>query len=420
MKTETLSELNFKTSVKYFCGFILIITVCFSAETVYGQIVFSDTREQTEKEEMMQMFREAQLISDTFYMRKLDNHLFDILYVNDELLMLADGYFEVFQWQKDTWKQISKSRKGGYNYGGKKFVWNNRIFSYGGYGYWTQHGDLLEFNLKSGNWEKIELPKLIPLGPSYKTDSGFRVLSDTCYEVDILHKTVKTYPVDFPIKITMGNFQAGFKPESSRWSCLLQGAENLYIEKKNNILYYSNLSTEGNKIASLFNHGDFIQFKNDSLIKWSPEGTIITSIKISEMVKLYKRFEIHEKDEHNSSAVLGYVSLLFVLFTFIYFWKIRSKKTSLTVETWQNSVISDLLSVKIESLNTEQLDALLGLSEIVPLEYRKYRRSRTMHEINEEFRTKYGHDLIIRYKDPEDGRRYLYKISNTGKTQNST
>ena len=78
MKTEILPEPDHKTLAKYFSGFMLIIMICFSAEIVQGQIVFSDTREQTKKAEMMQMFLEANLILDSFVIYAYFEHILRI------------------------------------------------------------------------------------------------------------------------------------------------------------------------------------------------------------------------------------------------------------------------------------------------------------------------------------------------------
>lgn len=418
MNTATISQSKHKTLGKYVFGCFLFLMACQSPGLVYGQIVFSDTREEIEKEEMMQMFRKAKLISDTFYVKREDLYLLDIIYLGEDLYLFVNGYLDVYKWEYGNWKKLSLERKGGYNFGSKKFEWNNRIFSFGGYGFWRHHGELIEFDPESGIWKIIKLPVKLPNTPMYTTDFGFRIIGDTCYDVLIDKKTVKKIKVEFPIDIWSKDTYYGSKPESNLWAVLLLGGQKLFYDKKGKKLHYSELNTDAEPYRDLFKASDWVQFKNDSLINWSPDGNIISTLKISEMVKLYKRFEVDEK-KNNGLRMLGYITLIFGLIASITFWKIRKRKQAYQGESWQNDLISHLLNAKISDINTEQLDRMLGIDEITPLEYRKYRRSRIIHEINEEFNIKFGKDLISRYKDPEDGRRYLYKIGNTEKTINS-
>jgi hypothetical protein len=271
---------------------------------------------------------------------------------------------------------------------------------------------LTEFDPDSGKWNIINLPATLPNYPIHTTDYGFRIIGDSLYDVLIDKKTVKKIKVEFPIDIWSKDTYFGSKPESNLWAVLLLGSDKLIYDKKGKKLYYSDLYTDAEPYRDLFKASDWVQFKNDSLIKWSPDGKIFSTLKISEMVKLYKRFEVDEK-ENNGLRMLGYITLIFGLIAIFAFLKMRKRKQAYAGESWQNDLIHKLLSDKVEAANTEQLDTLLGIDAIMPLEYRKYRRSRIIHEINEEFKVKYGKDLIIRYKDPEDGRRYFYKIGNT-------
>jgi hypothetical protein len=213
--------------IKYVHGIILAIFLSLAPQSIHGAIIFSDTRERVDKSQMMLMFREAKLIYDSVSLKKPDGHLYYIMYFKNDLIMFANGFFDVFIWQNSTWKQISQNRKGGYNYGSRNFVWNNRIFSYGGYGYWKNHGDLIEFDINTGVWHKINLDKPLPFGPSYSTETGFKILSDMCYVVNLSTHSVTNYPINFPVQFDIDILQISIKPESANWTWLIQGGENL-------------------------------------------------------------------------------------------------------------------------------------------------------------------------------------------------
>ena len=64
-----------------------------------------------------------------------------------------------------------------------------------------------------------------------------------------------------------------------------------------------------------------------------------------------------------------------------------------------------------QTMQANQLDVLLKIDDVVPDEYRKFKRARIIAEINEEYKLKQGKELILRFKDPDDGRKFLYKIT---------
>jgi len=399
-------------SLKNISYIVLPIFLLSASQQLSGAIIFSDTKGQMGKTELMLMFREAHQIYRSSFSRKLDGSYYHIIHAKNDLFMFKSGFFEVYHWQNSKWKLISQNRKGGYNYGSRNFAWNGRIFSYGGYGYWVNHGDLIEFDTNSGTWNKIELNKTLPTGPSYVTEYGFNVLSDSCYEVHLANKTVHVYPIDLPMDFNIGELWSSAKSESSNWTWLLQGGENLFHHKKENTFYYSNVSTQGHENKRFIGEGEMFQFKNDSLIKWSADGKITGTLKIDDMVKHYKRCSIHDPDKW-TKYTSAYLGLGLGAIIIISIWASWRRRKSFKEQKWQNSFITTILNAKNTVLNTEQLDTIIGVAGILPLEYRKYRRSRIVHDINAEFRKKNGYDLITRDKDPEDGRKYLYKIDHT-------
>jgi hypothetical protein len=218
----------------------IILFIIISGYSLDGQIIFNDIKEQTGREEMGLIFRKALLVSDTLEKKYQEHYRMDIMHYGDELIMFCDGHFDVFLWQDSTWKQLNKERKGGHHFGGKYFIWNNRIFSFGGYGYWHHHAELIEFKPETGEWDLIELPQRLPCAPSHVTDYGLRILSDTCYELDIRNNTITTCNQSFPAKLIIKDLYKLSKMESSKWDFLLMKWQNLLLNKENNTLYYSN------------------------------------------------------------------------------------------------------------------------------------------------------------------------------------
>jgi hypothetical protein len=392
----------------WFCPFTYIFLVFFSP-ILNGQIIFQDTKEETSQEETIRMFQMALPIWDTIEHRYGDNYRLDILYAGDDVIMVCDGFFDVFLWQNSGWKRLNKARKGGYNFGGKHFVWNNRIFSFGGYGYWRQHADLLEFNLNNGEWKILSLPENIPFAPLYTTSDGFKVISDNCYDVNLKQLSVKKYPIGFNSEILIKDLFKLHKMHSSKWDFLVAGVQNLLLHKQQNKLYYSNQNTIELFDKLFFHDRSIIQFKNDSIIRWTSEGTVSNVIDVRNLLSYYKLLDV--SDEKNFPYYRSLLIVLLVLLTGYYLMWQRLRKKKLHAGTkWQYPVIQEIVKFSGQIINVDQLDILLNLGGVKPIEYRKFKRAKIIAGINAEYQIKAGKELVLRFKDAKDGRKFLYKI----------
>jgi len=388
---------------------LLFITLILSSESA-GQIIFHDTKGHIEKKQMLAMFQEAKYISDSLKRIKNDAYLLDIMYRGKDIILFINGFFDVYQWKNNTWQQKNKPRKGGFNFGGKKFIWNNRIFSFGGYGYWTRHGDLIEFDMKKGDWHKVELNGTLPIGIMYTTSKGFRVLSDACYEVNMHTRTFKKFPLELPFNIDTENIYYGIKLETAHWAYLLQGGNNIVLHKQEDKIYYSDVRTRETVKGFVFNHNDFVHCKKDSVMQWNPDGTMLKGFNIQKHVAYYKKFDLRPKKDSAFNLLL-YASLILGLSIAIHFWNTVKKKQQKKSGVWQNPLIPALIAVSGTQVTTEQLDQLLEIEDVTPLENRKYKRSRMLQEINKEYEIKVGKTLITRRKDLDDGRKFIYEIN---------
>lgn len=398
----------YKTYFKQIIYVFLFISI--SEFSLHGQIVFQDTKEQTSREEMGLMFRKALLVADTLEKKYTEHYHMDIMYYGDDLIMFCDGHFDVFLWQDSTWKRLNKERKGGYNFGSKYFIWKNRIFSFGGYGYWNHHANLIEFSPRTGEWNLLKLPKKLPFAPSHVTDNGLRILSDTCYELDIQNNTITTCVQSFPSKLITKDLYKLSKMESAKWDFLLLKWQNLVLNKKDNRLYYSNQNTLELLDKGLMYNYNLIQFKNDSIIKWSPEGAIINVVDVRNLITYFKPLELNHKYTVLQKA-LGISGILCIAGGFFFLWYKRNRRNILKEKPWQNPNIPLIMNAMGQTMQSNQLDVLLKIDDVVPDEYRKFKRARIIAEINEEYKLKQGKELILRFKDPDDGRKFLYKIT---------
>jgi len=72
--------------------------------------------------------------------------------------------------------------------------------------------------------------------------------------------------------------------------------------------------------------------------------------------------------------------------------------------------LRSFLESKSDTLDTQQLNMLLGLDEEQSEETKRARRAQAIRRVNEEYQLRYGVDLIERKKDVADRRRTTYII----------
>jgi hypothetical protein len=182
------------------------------------------------------------------------------------------------------------------------------------------------------------------------------------------------------------------------------------LHKQEDKIYYSDVRTRETVKGFVFNHNDFVHCKKDSVMQWNPDGTMLKGFNIQKHVAYYKKFDLRpEKD--SAFNLLLYASLILGLSIAIHFWNTVKKKQQKKSGVWQNPLIPALIAVSGTQVTTEQLDQLLEIEDVTPLENRKYKRSRMLQEINKEYEIKVGKTLITRRKDLDDGRKFIYEIN---------
>jgi hypothetical protein len=220
---------------------------------------------------------------------------------------------------------------------------------------------------------------------------------------------MKKYPVESISKAEKSLVAKGLKMESRIWNFLTLGKFSYLYHHTDQKLYYSDVLATEVVDKSFFYHYSLIQFKNDSLVKWAPDGTLLSVIDIKELIKFYQPVEIQPK-QSKLLFILGCISIFLLMSGASIYWRKRQRKKRLIKNSWQNPAISKIIPFAGTIISTEQLDNFLELEGVVLMEYRKFKRSKTISAINEEFKMKFGKKLIVRIKDPEDGRKFLYEI----------
>ena len=83
----------------------------------------------------------------------------DYLIMGDSMIIVPTGRHYVFLYthKSDSFKRLDKSKYHGHNFGRKLILHNGEIYAFGGYGFWKSHSKLIRFDLKSGEWNIVQL-----------------------------------------------------------------------------------------------------------------------------------------------------------------------------------------------------------------------------------------------------------------------
>lgn len=76
---------------------------------------------------------------------------------NGKLLSLVDGSGKVYLSDSSNLKRIDNTCFEGYNFGAYTFVWKDKIYSLGGWGFWKTNGGLRYFDEKAKEWFIVRL-----------------------------------------------------------------------------------------------------------------------------------------------------------------------------------------------------------------------------------------------------------------------
>ncbi|MBK8448707.1 MAG: hypothetical protein IPL42_01250 [Saprospiraceae bacterium] len=134
-----------------------LIVFTISALTGYSRILFKDEIPYSDSTELQNLYRQSLLIQDSFLKSGIRTQSMEILETDTGKYLVIDGRLNLYRWNDVDWVNISKSKYHGYNHLSKKFIFNNSIYSFGGYGFWREHGDLIKYDWDRNEWETVTL-----------------------------------------------------------------------------------------------------------------------------------------------------------------------------------------------------------------------------------------------------------------------
>lgn len=135
----------------------MFLWISFFAINAQGVIHFNNAPDHFTQKEIGQYLQRAENLLQTnpkiSIARESKNTL---LYYNEEVIFIANGYSYVFKWIDSTFVNQYKSVFHGFNFGAVRTIFDEKIYSYGGYGFWSYFNRICYFDTTVNEWEYIE------------------------------------------------------------------------------------------------------------------------------------------------------------------------------------------------------------------------------------------------------------------------
>lgn len=370
--------------------------------------------------------------------------------------------YKVTAWS-DKWvdfTRLDSTNYFGYNFGAAKFIVNDTIYSFGGYGFWHFNGQLLHLT-KQSEWDINPLNKEIAflnngfypfqIGNDFKRFYWYagnvsnssvieNTILDSIYELDISQKRVTTLGksalkmYDF-LKNTHLQFQV-ITPYGILLDVPSENNKDFLLDISTNTVYETDQERIfQNLLSSRQKTEDKVMFyQNGNIYSTEYPFNHIDSIKFD--FSVFKKLELNVylpiKNSNLFAGILTNFSLLQIIFFLIFSFSIvlfilRFKKLKpLINKTIKNEMDNELLSPLEKGLlkdfidrlratgncTTEELNSLLGVSQ-KSIEIQKKSRTDFITRINQKLKDdfKLTEDIITRTRSENDGRSYLYSIT---------
>ena len=413
-------NLNLKVLIRI-CYLIVVSANLINAQTI------------TEKQQKIIKATVAKQFGEVSNTLNFDNEINNICTIGIDTFYNRGGFYYLFQLKGDSAIRLDRSSYHGANFNSYFFSWQNTIYLLGGYGFFTTHNNLISFNENKREWAKVNMtgsdPEFIH-GISFINNNkiysfnNFKagnnvskdVLDSSLYVLDLttmVWQKHKMPNVDLIVISNVVRTADYFWYQNDHLTILLNKKEIKFEIIENEKL-------------NLTRNNNYISFKDNSLL-FEESNPIKSYRKITQLnldsvwlvyIKsssaLYKPNQNTTIQPTNGISPLWFLISIIPLILIFFIYKRKTKVTANKSNPIELDQIQDnqleILGLKITKLNKgilnmEELDNLLDITHL-EAESRKLRRFRRLSELNQ-----LQPGFIIRIKDEEDKRRFLYQIN---------
>ena len=262
---------------------------------------------------------------------------FSVEKINNDMFFIRNGSGEVYKMDNRSLKRIDQSTIQDFLIGSDVFVFNDTLFSYGGYGYWTVFKKLIYYDYTTSQWElykniqsegRFNHETFIDKDKAYFV-GGFSLGTDI-NQNDVQKRKVEYYDFNHKAFSLLGNgtsFFHGKKIKNDLGENLLfqknKRLLQLNFEKNNVIEYFENslFSKISFDYECYFHRGNFIfisENQNKKYLNVIPQKLILSQ-KVAE-------YELLENNNNRTLKILG-SALLVAIILFLGYYLISLKKS---------------------------------------------------------------------------------------------
>ncbi len=413
-------NLNLKVLIRI-CYLIVVSANLINAQTI------------TEKQQKIIKATVAKQFGEVSNTLNFDNEINNICTIGIDTFYNRGGFYYLFQLKGDSAIRLDRSSYHGANFNSYFFSWKNTIYLLGGYGFFTTHNNLISFNENKREWAKVNMTGSVPEfihGISFRNNNkiysfnNFKagnnvskdVLDSSLYVLDLttmvwqIHKMPIVDLIVIPNVVSTADY---FWYQNDHLTILINKKEIKFEIIENEKL-------------NLTRNNNFISLKDNSLL-FEESNPIKSYRKITQLnldsvwlVYIKSSSALYKPNQNTTIQPSNGISPLWLLISIIplilifFIYKRKTKVTASKSNPIELDQIQDnqleILVLKITKLNKgilnmEELDNLLDITHL-EAESRKLRRFRRLSELNQ-----LSPGFIIRVKDEEDKRRFLYQIN---------
>ena len=413
-------NLNLKVLIRI-CYLIVVSANLINAQTI------------TEKQQKIIKATIAKQFGEVSNTLNFDNEINNICTIGIDTFYNRGGFYYLFQLKGDSAIRLDRSSYHGANFNSYFFSWQNTIYLLGGYGFFTTHNNLISFNKNKREWAKVNTggngPEFIH-GISFRNNkkiysfNNFKAgnnvskdeLDSSLYVLDLTtmvwqkHKMPIVDLIVIPNVVSTADY---FWYQNDHLTILINKKEikfeiieneKLNLTRNNNFINFKDNSLQFEQSNPIKSYRKITQLNLDSV--W------LVYIKSSSA--LYKPNQNTTIQPSNGISPLWFLISIIPLILILIIYRRNTKVTANKSNPIELDQIQDnqleILVLKITKLNKrilnmEELDNLLEITHL-EAESRKLRRFRKLSELNQ-----LQPGFIIRVKDEEDKRRFLYQIN---------
>jgi len=373
--------------------------------------------------------------------------------IGNDVYLTTEGYGEVYKFvdvKNDYFylNRIDSTIFSGNNFNSSFFTYEDKIYSFGGYGYWKFNGQLRQFS-EGHEWSIIKLNKEVPLNTSLSIfDSSSQTLyfiqkkyfeesfdannsSSTVNKLDVKSKTVENLGVlDLDLEKSIIESPYVVQLNKPFGIVLLHQNKWILLDLKENKRYDLNNSLLVSKLfGNSYYTPDVFYNYEDSILTYSHKEDSILKFQINE--KDFKDQEQHIYIKQTNNYTSYFIVLIFLLLittgVFLYQKKIKKRferksnhieKPIKQNEQLFNQVEKDLIEMiysisnSNEQVTVDHVNKVLGLSK-KNIEVQKRTRREVINSVNYKYKKVSGRDSdFIQSIRSENDKRYMnYFIS---------